>query len=167
MKYPSLHQAMVCVFSGLLMSACAGPGVESERGGETAPEGLSVLAPEVLRSTRGAVSFEHQVKPILESKCLSCHSDQAAAGAYRLESRDMAMQPGAYGPRIVPGRPGSSRLLQVTAAHQGVVAMPLVGARLTPSEEKILWRWIQQGAPWPEGVTGALRPSLAELHPQR
>lgn len=167
MKSSSFHQAIVCVFSGLLFSGCAVPSVESERGGETAPEGLSVLKPEDLRSTRGLVSFEHQVKPILESKCLSCHSRQAAAGGYQLESRDLAMQAGAYGRRIVPGRPGASRLLQVTAAHEGVVAMPVVGARLTPSEGEILRRWIQQGAPWPGGNAGALKPSLAELHPER
>src|SRR5687767_4342419 len=97
MKSSSIPQAIAAVLASLVgvavIGGCAGPGVERERGGETAPEGLSVLGPEALRSSKGPVSFAHQVKPILESKCLSCHSAQAAAGAYRLESRELAMQP--------------------------------------------------------------------------
>jgi hypothetical protein len=42
--------------------------------------------------------------------------------------------------------------------------MPLVGNRLTDTESKILRRWIAEGAYWPDGRAGALKPGTEDLH---
>lgn len=154
-----------CTLTLVLLAGCRAPRSNGEEGSETAPEGLSVFTSGELEGLRDPVGFERWVKPILENKCLSCHSTKEAPSAYRLENRHFAMLPGPAGARIVPGRPAASRLLQVAAAHEGVMAMPPVGVRLTESERLVLWRWIEQGAFWPEGNAGRLTVRFGELHP--
>lgn len=147
------------------LTGCNAPRPKWERGSETAPEGLSVFTSKELEGVSHPIGFERWVKPILENKCLSCHSTKEAPSAYRLENRQLAMLPGPAGARIVPGSPASSRLLQLAAAHEGVMAMPPVGVRLTESERLVLWRWIEQGAFWPSGTAGQLKVRFEELHP--
>lgn len=148
----------------LLLCGCAHPGAEPDRGPETAPEGMTVLN-HTTHAPRGQrVSFGRQIKPILESKCLACHSGSSAPWGYSLETKEQAFAPGAAGPRIIPGAPDRSIIIAFASTHKNVAAMPLVGNRLTDTESKILRRWIAEGAQWPEGRAGALKPGTEDLH---
>jgi hypothetical protein len=161
----SLGSALT-LMSVLLFVGCAHPGTEADRGPETAPEGLTVLN-ETTRAPRGQrVSFDRQIKPILESKCLACHSGSSAPWNYSLESRALAFAPGAAGPRIIPGEPDRSILVAFASTHKNVAAMPIVGNRLTETESRILRRWIAKGAYWPEGRAGMLTPAGDALRPE-
>lgn len=100
----------------------------------------------------GATDFMRDVKPVLEAKCLSCHNPNNAKGQVLLSDASRAMDP-AKG-WIVPGRAERSRVYQVVVPteHGGIPEMPEKGEPLTKVEAEHLRQWIQEGAPWPEGV---------------
>ena len=56
------------------------------------------------------------------------------------------------GPAIVPGKSAQSPLLQLVAGPVDGVQMPPKGERLTAAQVATLRGWIDEGAPWPEGV---------------
>jgi hypothetical protein len=110
-------------------------------------------------------SFTRDVKPVLESKCLACHSGDSAPWGFRLESRDFAFARGLSGARIEPGNPAHSLLVQLSTAHRNSAAMPLRGAPLTEEETDMLRRWISEGAEWPQGRAGQLKPAPGSTVP--
>lgn len=150
----------------LLLCGCAMQTLDIERGPETAPEGLTPLSPAALAGEHRNVDFQTMVKPVLENKCLPCHSGGAASGNFRLDTREGAFARGPGGPRIVPGRPDESIILAFASTHKNMAVMPVVGNRLTPTESRILRRWIMEGAPWPVGAAGHLKPASDALTPE-
>src|ERR1700732_1158186 len=93
--------------------------------------------------------FKKEVGPILEQQCLPCHSAAKAAGGLALSSRKALLDRKA----VVPGKPDDSPLYKLAALppdRKG--AMPPGGPRLPDDKLKILRRWIEQGAGWPEDV---------------
>lgn len=137
----------------LCLSGCSA--TMSERGAETAPEGLSTL-PSEAGDPHKRVDFQTEIRPILESKCVPCHSGAAAPLGFRLDSRSGAFAAGAGGARIIPGHPEKSLLLAISSTHKNVAVMPVVGNRLTSRESERLARWIAEGASWPSGKEGQL-----------
>lgn len=105
------------------------------------------------QSRHDEVSFERQVKPILETSCLECHQPRYLTGGLNLETKATAMKGGRSGPVIVPGSPHKSLLYRVLLlGHESPVAMPPTPERLDRDYEQIIHDWIQQGAKWPDGV---------------
>lgn len=94
------------------------------------------------------VVFEADILPMLQSRCLSCHSQSQALGGVVLESVE-AIRSGRGGKRIVvAGNSDASPLFQV-AARRRQPFMPPAGngaVRLTPQELSLLKQWIDQGA---------------------
>ncbi|WP_435016403.1 PSD1 and planctomycete cytochrome C domain-containing protein [Tundrisphaera sp. TA3] len=95
-----------------------------------------------------AEAFERQVRPLLASRCQSCHGPEKAKGGLRLDRRDGAMKGGDTGPAIVPGKPGESPLID--AINYGELQMP-PKSKLPAEEIAILTRWVERGAIWPDG----------------
>ena len=104
-----------------------------------------------------AIDFEKQVWPILESKCIQCHSSPRRAASGRLKKPKAGVQlDSAAGIRssqrgkvVVAGRPGSSLLyLRVTLPEGDDDIMPPTkqGAGLTKAQTDLIKRWIEQGA---------------------
>lgn len=149
-----------------LLSGCSLKPGEQERGAETAPEGLTSLSAAAMKEDAGPVNFHTIVKPILENKCVACHHGENAAGGFRLDSKERALARGPGGPRIVPGNPDASLVLDFTGTHRTPAIMPVVGDRLTATESKLLRRWIREGATWPAGMAGHLKPGTAALAPE-
>ena len=110
----------------------------------------------------GEVDFVSDVKPILMNQCLPCHHSGTALGGFNLETEERALSTGRHGPFIEPGSPERSRLWQlVSASHPERTdedLMPAHGPRLTAEEKRVLYRWIEQGATWPDAEQGRLRP---------
>jgi hypothetical protein len=132
--------------------------IQSPPESETAPADWTPLSAEAIASSRKTISFNTHVAPVLEAKCLACHSGSTAIAGYSLENRQRAFEPGPAGPRIVPGHPDRSKLVtNISAAHASLDVMPPVGDRLLKVEKSILRRWIKQGAEWPTGPEGTLR----------
>lgn len=142
----------------LAAAAVTGCQFQSPPQSETAPADWTPLSQEAIASSKGKISFGTHVAPILEAKCLACHSGDTAIAGYSLQNRQRAFQPGPAGPRIIPGDPAHSKLVtNISAAHASLDVMPPVGDRLLKVEKTILRRWIKQGAEWPDGPAGTLR----------
>jgi hypothetical protein len=166
MHFPYHISTALALSSALALCSCVHPRIERDLGPETAPGGLTALN-ETNRAPNGQkISFNRQIKPILESKCLACHSGSSAPWGYSLESKELAFAPGTAGPRIIPGEPNRSILIAFASTHKNVAAMPLVGNRLTETESKVLRRWIIEGAHWPMGESGMLKPGSDALRPE-
>ena len=105
--------------------------------------------------------FEKQVRPLLVKRCFGCHSGNAKSlkGNLRLDSRLLALRGGDTGPALIPGQPAKSLL--VDAINYGeVYQMPPAG-KLPDAEIRLLTKWVQQGAPWPNEPPATPDPSRA------
>ena len=109
------------------------------------------------------VEFTKDVQPILELNCVACHRADHIKGGLRLDERDVAFKGGDSGPAIVPFRLKESRAYVATTlgAEDDAVMPPAKKGGPMPKEKvETLARWIEQGAPWPDGLT--LTPKKAE-----
>lgn len=111
-----------------------------------AEEGIQPEDPKLGRP----VDFYQDVYPILESKCLACHSGAVAESDLVLESAKTILKGGASGEAIVPGKPEESYLYMVSARIDEPVMPPLPNKAnakpLTSRELGILKQWITEGA---------------------
>ena len=101
--------------------------------------------------------FETDVRPLLIEHCFECHAAEKQKGGLRLDARDLILTGGDSGPAIVTGEPEESLLIE--AVRYESFEMPPKG-RLPEKDVATLVRWIQDGAPWPNGET--IAPARAE-----
>jgi len=108
------------------------------------------------------VSFRKDIKPILKEKCVHCHNRKTLPGRVSFESAKLAFGKNAQGKEfIVPGKAEQSLIIQsLTAPVFHEKAMPMVGPRPTKKDIEMLRRWISQGAEWPKGLAGTIRPTF-------
>lgn len=101
------------------------------------------------------VDFARDVQPLLRSACARCHARGNDKGGFRFDTRELLLQGGDTGPAVVPGRSADSLLVSLVAGLDPEMVMPQKGSRLTAEQVGILRAWIDQGAPWPDGITFA------------
>jgi hypothetical protein len=101
--------------------------------------------------TPGEQYFNEKVKPLLDSRCVSCHSAEKVKGGLRLDSREAALKGGDGGPAVVPGKPNDSLLLQAVMHSKKDLEMP-PKEKLTTNDIAVFRKWIEDGAPWPKVV---------------
>lgn len=95
------------------------------------------------------VSFEAEVMPIVEGRCLQCHGEPRDDGTLRIEegldmrTHEAIMAGSTWGDVVVPGDPVGSYMLELIVDGE----MPDEGPRLLPREVRIITAWIAQGAP--------------------
>ncbi len=110
-----------------------------------------------------SVSFSRDIRPILSSKCFSCHGPDSAAreADLRLDRYDEATADRGGYAALIPGKPQESEAFQRLVADDPDVRMPPAEAKKDLSEEEIqlLRRWIEQGAEY--------EPHWAFVPPQR
>jgi hypothetical protein len=106
------------------------------------------------------LSFRDTIKPVLREKCAHCHNRKTLPDRVSFESKKLAFTKTKAGqPIIVPGKPDES--LMVIALESSVFhekAMPLVGPRPNVDEIALIRRWIAEGAEWPDGPAGKIKP---------
>src|SRR5688572_18499103 len=75
--------------------------------------------------TAGEAQFA-KVRPVLATKCFSCHSHVAnkSKGGLMLDSREAMLQGGNSGPAIVPGQPEKSLLIRAIGYADEDLQMP-------------------------------------------
>ncbi len=95
------------------------------------------------------VDFAKDIAPLLENRCLGCHSAQLQSNGLRLDSREALLTGGYTGPAIRPGDSAGSKLIHLVAGLEKGIVMPLDGDRLTAHQVGLLRAWIDQGAEWP------------------
>lgn len=86
------------------------------------------------------VSFEKDVLPILNARCIACHG--GAAGLY-LDSYQNVLNGSMYGAVILLDDPGSSKLIQYVSSGY----MPLNSPPLTQAQVQPLSNWVAASAP--------------------
>lgn len=93
--------------------------------------------------------FESKVRPILASRCWTCHSGETgeSKGSLRLDHGTLILKGGDSGPAIVSGKPDESLLYQAVT-YQGYEMPP--DGRLPSEEIEVLRLWIERGAAWPD-----------------
>lgn len=95
------------------------------------------------------VSFNQQIRPILNEQCVNCHGGIRRQGELNLLFRHEALAAAESGERaIVPFEPSSSELLRRVSHTDPSLRMPKDGTPLASEEIQTLRTWIEQGAPW-------------------
>ena len=103
-------------------------------------------------ATQSTVSFQDDIAPILDSKCLRCHTEPDGMGYVRsglnVESYDSLMQGTMFGAVIIPGDSKRSVINKLIEGRAGeVMRMPHGDAKkLTAVEVELMKRWVDQGA---------------------
>lgn len=99
--------------------------------------------------TLAAADFDTDIRPLLEGKCVACHSAANKLGGLSLETSASALQGGAEGPAIIPGAPDRSPLLaRMGLPAEATGAMPPAGPRPSEGELSAVREWILEGARW-------------------
>jgi len=101
--------------------------------------------------TEEKVSFANDIRPILKTKCMSCHGGVRQLGGLSfLFEEDMydTLRSGLLA--VVPGDAAHSEMYQRVISDREQKVMPPEGERLTHEETELIRRWIEAGAPWEE-----------------
>src|SRR5947207_14532832 len=102
------------------------------------------------QSVTEPVDFSSQIRPVISSKCFSCHGpDESSRKAkLRLDLRDEAIKDHKGTRAIVPGDPGNSELVRriTTTDPDDLMPPPKTGRALSAADIELIQRWIQQGA---------------------
>lgn len=94
-----------------------------------------------------AAFFEKEVRPILQTHCLSCHgNEKKIKGGLNLTSREGLIKGGNTGPALSLGKPGESLILEAIR-HGEKNKMPPKG-KLPQSQIEVLEKWIHMSAPY-------------------
>ncbi len=95
-----------------------------------------------------AGTYGHDIQPVFDQYCISCHGPNRAENGLRLDSYQSAMKGTQYGPVVVPGSPSQSTLVSVIAGTADPrIRMPHEGQRLTRNRMQNIVLWIEAGAP--------------------
>jgi WD40 repeat protein len=94
------------------------------------------------------VSFDKQIRPILQGHCLGCHQPAKAKGNYLMMTREQMLAAGESKlPAIVPGDPDKSNLVKmITPDAKGEAEMPKGKKPLAQAEIELVRKWIAEGA---------------------
>jgi hypothetical protein len=98
------------------------------------------------------IEFNRDIRPILSDKCYACHGpDKNKRKAdLRLDQKESAFLERKGRVPLVAGHPDQSELyLRITASEPGRrMPPPKSGRSLSPDQEELLRRWIEEGAEW-------------------
>jgi mono/diheme cytochrome c family protein len=114
---------------------------------------LADIDPAKLPPAASAYDFAHDVQPLLEQKCVSCHNGTKHKGNFRIDTREQMMKGGDDSVAVVAGKSAESPLIHYVARLVEDMNMPPKAEQaLKPGEIGLLRGWIDHGAPWPEGL---------------
>src|SRR5215213_6953257 len=88
------------------------------------------------------VSFANDVLPIIESRCIGCHSGDRTEEGLVLKTHADIMAGSDNGPVVVPGDAANSLLVEMVTTQK----MPKRGPKLTPPQVQLITDWVNQGA---------------------
>lgn len=106
--------------------------------------------------------YLEKVKPIFDTKCLSCHGPEKQKGKYRMDQPAIALKGGNSEKLAVkPGDPFASNLVRlILLPPSDDDVMPPTGkGSLGPEEVMHVIRWIQQGAHIPGHAANEVKPT--------
>lgn len=103
--------------------------------------------------------FRSRIEPLLNEKCLSCHSHNARQmeSGLTLDSKSGWVAGGDRGPAIVPGKPEDSLLIQAVRYDDHDLQMP-PEKKLADDEIALLVEWVRRGAVDPRKAVSSREP---------
>jgi len=113
------------------------------------PVDASKLPPAAAKT---GLTFEKDIKPILEKSCVKCHSGEKPKSKYRMDSLANVIKGGESGDAaIVPGNSAKSPMVHYVADLVEDMEMPPTDKRdkypqLTKDQIGLIRAWIDQGA---------------------
>ncbi|MFN5328922.1 MAG: PSD1 and planctomycete cytochrome C domain-containing protein [Planctomycetota bacterium] len=99
------------------------------------------------RFEEGTKLFKSNVGAILKNRCLNCHGGEKTRGGFSLNDRKAMLAGGDSGAAVTPFDPDSSRMIRMVR-HVEAPAMPEKAPPLPATEQKMLARWVELGAPY-------------------
>ncbi len=114
--------------------------------------GFSLLQIAASRSVSAAeqVSYQLDVYPILQSRCVACHQeggDGYKASGLDLISYEGLMKGTKHGPIVIPGDPITSNLVVLIEGRADPkLRMPHNQRPLLKAQQQIIHAWVKQGA---------------------
>ncbi|MFP6763586.1 MAG: DUF1549 domain-containing protein [Planctomycetaceae bacterium] len=134
----------------------------------------ALLAATVLYTVRGLcaaepVDYTAQIKPILKTRCLSCHGALKQEAGLRLDTGNLLRKGGESGSPVRVSQPDESLLLQRVSDPDLSGRMPPEGKPLSQLQIDLLRKWITAGAvsPADENPDADPRDHWAFNSPQR
>ncbi|SHL22086.1 Uncharacterized membrane protein [Chitinophaga jiangningensis] len=96
-----------------------------------------------------ALLYEDLVQPVLNNRCISCHSQQKLKGGLQLETLALMRKGGENGPVLKDSMPEESEIYKrIILSENDEHRMPPKGKpSLTPAETELLHWWIACGGP--------------------
>jgi len=122
-----------------------------------------IFTPAIAAAYEVATPFD-AAREVLESKCLECHTTKEKKGELILETLEGFTKGGDSGSSLQPGNPGASELIKRVRLAEGddeIMPPKKHGPPLSTEEISALEKWIETGAPWPEGQILAPRAKTA------
>lgn len=98
--------------------------------------------PTEVPANTGLVSFNSEVLPVLQNRCLQCHGPDRLENNFSVESHADIMAGSWNGTVVNPGDPEGSYLLDLIISGE----MPQNAPRLLPGEINLIRTWIEEGA---------------------
>lgn len=113
--------------------------------------GIAVSLIGCSKETQKEISYANQIRPILESNCLECHTKNGpgtVASGLNMESYDALMKGTKFGPVIKAGDAISSTIMiLIDGRADPSINMPHGDrAPLSSEQIKLMEQWINQGA---------------------
>ncbi|NND32687.1 MAG: hypothetical protein HKN76_08865 [Saprospiraceae bacterium] len=127
---------------------------------ESAPEFIKKLASyqegmkyAVLDDPDSAIVYDDIIKPILQRKCWTCHSNSITKGGLNMEDLDLFLEGGKNGKVIEANAEASELYKRITMDPERRKFMPPKGTALSYQEVALVGWWLDQGAPTDKSVT--------------
>jgi hypothetical protein len=115
-----------------------------------APElGDAAKLPAAAKKT--GVTYDKDIKPLVEASCLKCHSGEKPKGKYSMENVAAVIKGGGEGAAVVPGNSAKSAIVHYAADLVADMEMPPTDKRekypaWTKDQIGLVRAWIDQGA---------------------
>ncbi len=102
-------------------------------------------------SDKAGLTYEKDIKPLLDASCVKCHSGEKPKSKYSMETLAAVIKGGSEGKGIVPGKSLESPVLLFAADSVSEMEMPPTDKRdkypaLTKEQLGLVRAWIDQGA---------------------
>jgi len=139
MKSPILSTAIVTILASSLIMLNAA---------DKKPD-ISNLPP---AASKKDLTYDKDIKPLLENSCLKCHGPEKPKSKYRVDSREALIKGGeSEEAAVVPGKSDQSPIVHYVADLVEDMEMPPTDKRdkyppMTKEQIGILRAWIDQGA---------------------
>jgi len=95
--------------------------------------------------------FGQHIRPLLETRCLSCHNSELKQSGLDLSTRAGLMRGGSRGPAIVAGDAEQSLLVQLVRHHQKP-NMPFMAGKLPDEVLAHIVEWVNTGVPYDAAI---------------